>query len=439
MSEAARHVLRRLSSFLLVVLIFSVSVVSGADNTPVSVTITQRTPIETLSADGSVGGVSEATIGTRLNFVSTDGSQITLQDAQGTHYRIAQSSTDYSPAVATSSPATNSTPLAAAPAAAAPADAGLALSAVPTEVQQTIQSNLNGRTVSHIERTSDNDNVSYNVEMTSSDGEKWDLTVAEDGTLQSIEVPLTEIPSAVQTAINTQVGQGTLDGVEKLMDDGETSYEAGITAPNGDERNFTFAESGTLLSQEVNLTDLPPAVQTDVNTEVGQGKLEGIDRTFADGKVTYEATMTNPAGQEREFTLAQNGTLLSQEVDVADLSPALQTAIHTQVGQGKLEGIDETFDAGEADYEATMTAADGQERDFTLAADGTLVSREVLLSETPAVVQDTITKTIGDGKVTEIDQSYDNRRPHYEVEGEKDGQSINFTVGPKGKLLGMAK
>jgi glucosylceramidase len=68
---------------------------AGADNVPVTVTITKQTPIETLALDGSVSGVNEATVGTRLNLVSADGSQIILQDVQGTHYRIARSATDY--------------------------------------------------------------------------------------------------------------------------------------------------------------------------------------------------------------------------------------------------------------------------------------------------------------------------------------------------------
>jgi hypothetical protein len=94
--------------------ILSVPVGAGAD-TPVAVTITKRTPIETLSPDGRVVGVSEATVGTRLNLVGSEGSQLTLQDAQGIRYRIASSSTDYNPVIAVSSTATNGAPQIPAP------------------------------------------------------------------------------------------------------------------------------------------------------------------------------------------------------------------------------------------------------------------------------------------------------------------------------------
>ena len=47
-------------------LILSASFIAGADNTPVTVMITQRTPIESLAPDGSVTGVNEAAVGTRF-------------------------------------------------------------------------------------------------------------------------------------------------------------------------------------------------------------------------------------------------------------------------------------------------------------------------------------------------------------------------------------
>jgi hypothetical protein len=65
---------------------------------PVTVTVMQRSPISALSADGSVSGMSESTVGTKYTFVSSDGQHLVVQDAQGNHYRLAQASTDYTAA-----------------------------------------------------------------------------------------------------------------------------------------------------------------------------------------------------------------------------------------------------------------------------------------------------------------------------------------------------
>jgi len=263
------------------------------------------------------------------------------------------------------------------------------------------------------------------------------MTVAANGMLLSIEIAPGEVPPAVQTAITTQMGQGRLEGLAKEFDDGETTYKAGITVPSGDVRDFTFAQDGTLLSEEVSLSELPLPVQTTITTQVGQGKLEGIDKTYDGDKTSYEATATNPAGQERNFTVADDGTLESEEVSLTDLPPAVQAAINKQAGKNKLTGIDETFDDAVTSYEATMATSTGRMIDFTISDQGDLVSREVLLTETPAAVQNTITQTISDGTISRIDRTYGTKPPHFEIEGEKGGESFNFSVGMKGKFLGM--
>ena len=82
-------------AFSVLLSFFVFSTIGPADG--VIVTITQKAPMETLSATGDVIGVAEAAVGTKMTFVSTDGSQVTLQDAQGTHYQIALAATDYTP------------------------------------------------------------------------------------------------------------------------------------------------------------------------------------------------------------------------------------------------------------------------------------------------------------------------------------------------------
>jgi len=70
-----------------------------ADSVPVTVNVTQRVPIETLSPSGQLTNVTESTVGTRFILVNVEGQQLTLQDAQGTHYRIVLTATNYIPPV----------------------------------------------------------------------------------------------------------------------------------------------------------------------------------------------------------------------------------------------------------------------------------------------------------------------------------------------------
>jgi hypothetical protein len=312
----------------------------------------------------------------------------------------------------------------------------LGLPDMPPAVQKTIGSNSAGRTVSTIERKDDDGAVTYEVETTAKDGEEWELTVAEDGTLLSIEIPPAELPVAVQTAVTSQLGQGKMEGVEKLLDDGQTTYQVGIAAPSGDERDFTFGEDGTLISEEVNLAELTPDLQTAITTLVGKGALEGIDKTFDHNETTYEATMTTPAGQERNFTLSETGTLLSEEVSLAELPPKIQTAIKAQVGKGKLEGIDETFDGAGIAYEATMTAPDGKEGNVTISALGNLLSQEVNLADVPPEVQTAINAEVGQGKLEGIDKTFSLGKITYAAtRTTPDGQERDFVISQQGDLL----
>src|SRR5258708_15384504 len=85
------------------------------------------------------------------------------------------------------------------------------LSKVPAVVQKTIHATLIGAKLGEIERIEENGEVAFDVEMTRGDVER-SFTVAEDGTLLSIEVFLAETPAAAQPTITKTVGTGELDG-----------------------------------------------------------------------------------------------------------------------------------------------------------------------------------------------------------------------------------
>src|SRR5580698_9768251 len=64
------------------------------------VTVTQRAPLESLSATGDVTGVTEAQVGAQYTLVSCANGQVILHDAQGNPFRLAVKATDYTPPAA---------------------------------------------------------------------------------------------------------------------------------------------------------------------------------------------------------------------------------------------------------------------------------------------------------------------------------------------------
>ena len=137
------------------------------------------------------------------------------------------------------------------------------------------------------------------------------------------------------------------------------------------------------------LGQLPANVQKTIREQLGGAKLAGIERNSEDGEITFTVSATK-GDTEREFTVGEDGTLLSLEIALEDAPPVVQKAIKAQVGQGGLDSVSKQFDDNEINYEVQMTRKDGAERSFTVALDGKLISLQLSLEETPPAIRKTI-------------------------------------------------
>ncbi len=259
---------------------------------------------------------------------------------------------------------------------------------------------------------------------------------AED---KSETVSLSETPAVVQKIIQTQVGGGKMGEIDKTSDAGETVYDVELTAADGSDRDFSVGEDGILLSVEVPLAEVPAPAQSAIKTLVGKGALESIDKNLDDLETNYDIELTTKDGQEKDFTIADDGTLLNAEVALSETPDVVQKKIAVQLADGKLESVDENFDDDDTNYDVTFTTKDGLEKSFTVELDGSLSSEQIFLDEVPAPAQRTIKNQIGDGKILRIDKSFVKEKGvlPYEVQGRKNGKPFDFSVGPRGRFLGM--
>jgi len=252
-------------------------------------------------------------------------------------------------------------------------------------------------------------------------------------------VALAETPTAVQKTIQAQVNDGTLGDIDKTSNVWEVAYDVELTAKDGQERDFTVAEDGILLSGEVTLCETPASVQKAINPFLNKDVLESIDKIFDNGETNYDVELTAKDGRERDFTIADDGTFLSRKMALGETPDVVQKAIKAQMNDGKLGDIDENFGEAETNYDVEMTAKDGREKAFTLAADGSLSSVRVTLAEIPPPARRTVKNQIGDGEILRIDKSYVKEKgvSPYKVQGSKNGGAFDFSVGPRGRFLGM--
>src|SRR5439155_813705 len=118
--------------------------------------------------------------------------------------------------------------------------------------------------------------------------------------------------------------------------------------------------------------------------------------------------------------------------------PAALKTIGTHARDGKVENIYRLTEKGAVSYDAEVNE-DGKMRDVVVAPDGKLESVQVFFSEVPAPAQKTIREKIGNGRIVRIDRNSTPRQgvQPFEVEGRKDSKPFNFSVGPRGRFLGM--
>jgi hypothetical protein len=105
-----------------------------------------------------------------------------------------------------------------------------------------------------------------------------------------------------------------------------------------------------------------------------------------------------------------------------------------------VKSIDENFDDDGPSYDVEAETKDGVTNSFTVGAGGELRSVEVTLDQIPPAPRKTIQDQIGAGKIIRIDKSLIEKRGKvfpYQVEGRKDGKPVDFSVGPKGRFLGL--
>jgi hypothetical protein len=70
---------------------------------------------------------------------------------------------------------------------------------------------------------------------------------------------------------------------------------------------------------------------------------------------------------------------------------------------------------------------------------GNLLSVEINQSRVPPAAMRTIETRMGSGKILRINKSFEKIMGvnPFEVEGRKDGKPFDFSVGPRGRFLGM--
>ena len=166
-------------------------------------------------------------------------------------------------------------------------------------------------------------------------------------------VKLSDLPPAVQKAVQTHLGGAKPGEITRSTEHGKTSYEVEATT-RGKTRSFTIGDEGELLATEVFLDETPRPVQRAIRAHVGKGKLGDISKTTEGGVVSYDVEMTK-AGRARSFSLAEDGKLLEMQLFFEEVPAIVQKAIEKETRGGQRGAIYKTTEDGEVNYDVEIT------------------------------------------------------------------------------------
>jgi len=246
---------------------------------------------------------------------------------------------------------------------------GVALSALPARVQQTIKAEMKGAQVGEIEQTDVDGKSFYEVLLTGPERTR-NVTVDAEGNLVRAQAALSETPPAVQKVIQSQLGKNKLGDIDRTSEGGETIFAIDLIGANGASHSLSVAEDGKWFTLDLPLSDAPGPVQKTIRNHLGKGKLEEVSKVDDDGDVYYEAEI-NLNGKVATLTIGPRGRLLSeeQEVTLKELPEAVQKVIKANLGTARLDSITKVTEGRETTYEVEATRV-GKEMSFAVGGDG---------------------------------------------------------------------
>lgn len=140
------------------------------------------------------------------------------------------------------------------------------------------------------------------------------LLLAVPALAQEKKLKKSDLPAAVQKAVDHQSQGATVVGFSTEKENGQTIYEAQLTV-NGKNRDISFDPKGTVVEveDEVAFDSLPAAVQDGLKKKAGTGKITRVETLTKKGKlVAYEAVVQNGA-KKSEIQVGPDGKPLAHE------------------------------------------------------------------------------------------------------------------------------
>ena len=121
------------------------------------------------------------------------------------------------------------------------------------------------------------------------------------------KVKMESLPPAVQQAIKQQSAGAIIKGLSKETEKGKTYYEAELQVNgHSKDISFDASGKVVSVEEEVAIDSIPAAARDAINKAIGTGKLSRVERVSENGKTSYEAAIKTGT-KTKEFTVDADG------------------------------------------------------------------------------------------------------------------------------------
>ncbi|MCU1339055.1 MAG: hypothetical protein JWO19_4636 [Bryobacterales bacterium] len=122
------------------------------------------------------------------------------------------------------------------------------------------------------------------------------------------KVKMENLPPAVQQAVKEQSKGAQLVGLAKEVENGKTTYEAELKVDgHGKDVSFDSTGKIVSVEEEVTLASLPEPARAAIQKAVGNGKLQKVESVQENGTTSYEASIKK-GGKSSEFKVDAKGS-----------------------------------------------------------------------------------------------------------------------------------
>jgi uncharacterized membrane protein YkoI len=128
-------------------------------------------------------------------------------------------------------------------------------------------------------------------------------------TAGAANLQLKDLPAAVQKTVEDTLKGGKIKNISKEVEKGVTQYEV-ETMLDGKHRDFNVDVKGQLLlvEEETSLASIPAPAKAAIEKRAAGGKIGMVDLLVRGGETLYEAACTSKGGKKHAVLVTANGT-----------------------------------------------------------------------------------------------------------------------------------